>query len=78
MARSTTDKIAHANKLWAKSRQCTSYAFAVGCKETVNGVGVYREHNTYCAFGWRKSDGSRAEECHRTIAAARMYAAGRR
>jgi hypothetical protein len=75
--RSTDDKIAHANRVWARSRRCTAYAFAVGCYEHVNNVGIYREHGTYCAFGTRKSDGSRAGECFRQISDARKYARGR-
>jgi hypothetical protein len=67
-------KIAHSNIVWARTRRCTAHAFALGCTEQVNGVGVYKEHGTYCAFGTRKSDGSRAAQCFKTIAAVRKYA----
>lgn len=69
-----SQKIAHANKVWARSRRCTVFAFALGCTERVNGVGVYREHGAYCAFGTRKSDGSRAEQCFKILGDARRYA----
>lgn len=69
----TDEKIAHANRVWARSRRCTQWAFAVGCYEHINGVGIYREHGTYCAFGTRK-DGSRAGDCFKQISKARKYA----
>lgn len=70
----TARLIEQANRLWTQKRRCTRYAFAVGCYEHVNGVGVYREHGTYCAFGQRTSDGSRAESCFQFITQARRYA----
>lgn len=73
-----SERIAQANRVWTRTRRCTAFAFALGCTERVNGVGVYREHGTYCAFGTRKNNGSRAEECFSTIAKARSYARGRR
>jgi hypothetical protein len=70
----TVRLIAEANRLWARKRLCTRYAFAVGCYEHVNGVGISRQHGAYCAFGRRTSDGSRAESCFPTIAQARQHA----
>lgn len=76
--KNTAAVIAHANQVWAKSRRCTAYAFAVGCVEKVNGVRIYREHGAICAFGTRTSDGTRSESCFSTVAKARHHARGRR
>jgi hypothetical protein len=70
-------KIAQANRVWECSQRCTAFSFNLGCYEHVNGVGIYKEHGTYCAFGWRKHDGSRASGCFNSIPAARKFAQGR-
>jgi hypothetical protein len=77
MAQTQSQKIAHANKVWDRTRRCTAFSFALGCTERINGVGLYREHGTYCAFGTRRSDGTRSESCFKTVMEARRHARGR-